>query len=130
MFKILNSIPLNTKTERAKVETDASIREGLSDEILEDINSLESSIISKLERIENSHINERQMLSKLQYARYEKLAAMYPSLHLFDPEMPKMKKKTEDRYRNITEGDFKQTYECSSSDDDENMSIDYRMDNY
>lgn len=80
--------------------------------------------------IENSHVKERLKLSKLQYARYEKLATMYPSLHLFDPEMPKRKKKAEEPYRNITETDFKGAHDYSSSDDDENMSIDYKMDSY
>ena len=102
----------------------------LSDEIFQDIGSFESSITSKLEEIEQSHEKERMKLSKLQYAKYTKLAAMYPSLHLFDSAMPKLKKHSEEQYKIRTGSEFQIECDYSSDEDDENMSIDYKIDGF
>ena len=105
-------------------------RERQSDEILQAISDFETSIVSKLEDIEKSHEKERLILGKLQYARYAKLVAMYPNLHLFDPEMPKGKREEEEFCNTYTMDGAQQIYAPSSDEDDEDGSIDYRMESF
>ena len=83
-----------------------------------------------MEEIEKSHEKERSILGKLQHARYAKLVAMYPSLHVFDPEMPKVKREEDEICNTYAMDGVEHQYDYSSDEDDEDGSIDFRMERF
>lgn len=96
------------------------------EEIQEDIFELERRISSTVGTLDQQHEKERLKLSQMHYARISALLSMYPSLHVFDPSIPKPKNsKTKANevpvYHDVRENDY-------DDDDDGDMPIYYRMD--
>lgn len=111
---------------RGKVEVDAAIRQRLSEEIFEDIDNLQRNITSIVERLDKTHTKEILKLSKMQHGRNAALVYMYPSLTIFDPALPKLKRFTDEENNRILE--HQQKVYWDSDDEDEDQQIDYKMD--
>ena len=129
-YLIIKSYQSLFQIDRAKVDTDTDFLKRLSEDILEDINNLESNVSANIEKIEHTHAKERLLLSKMKHGRYVKLVSMYPNLNLFDPELPKMKKHEVEHSKSNAENKMRQKYYVSDDEDDDDIEwpMDYKTD--